>query len=552
LKPWEPYINSVLGGERLAGRLERLAVERAVRLGEKYSFNEEEAQWAIDVISSFKHTKGDYRGMPFQLLDWQKFFIAYLFGVKKPDSGLRLFRKVLLVIAKKGGKSELGGAIAKLMSFYDGEQAAECYTVANKRDQAKFSFDSAKVMTQFSQAEGVLEDVVIYDSHVNMELRSKTDGSFFRAIAADAKTLDGVFPHFGLVDEYHEASDTAIPDNLESGMVSRGQPMLMIITTRGFNIKGPLWQLEQNYIQILEGVQENDEVFPLIFAMDDEDDPYEEKNWEKSNPGIGQTPTWEGLRSQFATARTEGSQRLNSFMTKNLNRWERTKTSWIKLDDYRQAGTDFDEEMLRGRLCFAGLDLATVRDLTAWALVFPPTEDDPIWRLLVRSFCPEENALERSKKDKAPYLDWEGKWLTMTPGNVTDYEYVESQMRMDFEKFDVQKAYYDRFNSSDLIGRLMTDDYPLESFAQTFANFNSPICLLEKTILAGDFDHQNNPVVEWCFQNVVLKQDAGGNVRFDKSNSKEKIDAAVAVAMGFAAYMSYEAEEQYSGEIDTW
>lgn len=545
-KPWQPYIDSILNGTRLAGRLERLAVDLALRRmnDPRYTFDEDDALWAIEVISTFKHTKGDYKGRPFELLDWQKFFIALIFGLKFKSSGLRVTRKVLLVIAKKGGKSELGGAIGLLMAFYDGENTAECYTAANKRDQAAFSFDSAKVMTKFLKAEGELEDVTVYDSHVNMELKS-SEGSSFKATASDASKQDGVFPHFGMIDEYHEARDSAMPDNLESGMVSRAQPLLLIITTRGFNYMGALWQMEQKYESILDGSVEDDSVFPLIFCMDEGDNWEEEKNWEKSNPGIGQTPNWEGLRQQYVSAKNEGGQKLVSFKTKNLNIWEKAASAWIAREDYLKGSSDFDTSILAGRTCYGGLDLATVRDLTAWTLLFPPTDDDPKFYVLSRFWCPEDNARVRATRDKVLYLDWSDQGhLTLTPGNTTDYSYIEQAVLESCQSYDVKLAYYDRFNASPLVASLILADAPMEPFNQSTINFSSPIETLEKTILDGLLDHQNHPVLAWCISNVVLKSDAGGNIRFDKGSSREKIDGAVALGMSFAGYLTNKKDEK--------
>jgi phage terminase large subunit-like protein len=560
---WQPYIDSVLGGTRLAGRLELLSVQRCVRLmnDTRYVFDAEEAGWAIDVISGFKHTKGDFKGKRFQLMDWQKFFLAYIFGLKHKGSGLRVTRKVLLCIAKKGGKSELAGAISVLMAFFDGEQAAEVYSVANKKDQALYCWNSGKVMMDYLKAEGKMSDIRVYNSQQNYELVSKLDaldnspdGSFFRAISADSGTLDGVFPHLSCVDEYHEARDSSIPDNLESGSVGRAQPLLIITTTRGFNVLGTLWQLEQRYISILEGSIENDEVFPLIFSMDDKDDWEVEANWEKSNPGIGQAPPWEGLRSQYVTAVTEGATRMTSFITKNLNRWQKTNTTWIKREDYMQASTDFDEKILHGRLCYGGLDLATVKDLAVWSLVFPPTQDDPKFRTISRSWCAEDRAKHRAMQDKVPYMDWAaGGWLTLTPGKTIDYEYIRAQIISDFSVFEVHHANYDRFNASQLINELLIEGIEMVAFNQSFMNFSPAVLGMEKEILDGLWDHQNNPVVAWCFQNVMLKQDAGGNVRIDKSRSREKVDAAVANAMAYAGYLEYKEDEQEStGEIFVW
>ena len=549
-KPWQPYIDSVLTGKRNAGRLERLAVELAVRRmnDDRYYFDEEEAQWALDVIGSFKHTKGDYKGKPFQLMDWQKFFIAFIFGLKHKDSGWRVARKVLLVISKKGGKSELAGAIMVLMTFFEGEPSAEVYTAANKRDQAKFSFDSARIMVEQVQQEGELTDVKVYDSHVRCELRGGY-GSFARAIAADASTQDGVFPHLGIIDEYHEAKSSAMPDNLESGMVSRSQPLSLIITTRGFNYMGALWQLERMYESILDGSREDDAIFPLIFAMDEGDNWEEEANWEKSNPGIGTTPTWEGLRQQYETAKTEGGTRLVSFKTKNLNIWEKAATAWISREKYMQVSTDFDESELIGKTCFGGLDLSVVRDLTAWALLFPPDDGSDIVKMLVRFWHPEAGARKRERSDKVPYTKWEQDgWLKFTPGDTIDHDYIKEQILIDNQQFDLRHVYYDRYNTSQLVPDLVSLGVPMEPFSQTYVNFHAPIKALEKLILDGKFNHQNNPVLAWNFSNVVLKMNAGGNVIFDKAESRDRIDGAVAGAMAQASWMN--GEEVMYGDRD--
>lgn len=549
MKPWEKYINSVLNGERLAGRLERLAVELAVkRMNDKrYYFDEDEAQWALDVIGTFRHTKGDYKGKLFSLLNWQKFLTAFIFGLKHKKSGYRVTRKLLLVIAKKGGKSEYAGALDVLLAFYDGEPSAECYIAANKRDQARFVFDSARVIVKQLQEPlpewGVLpelQDVKIYNSHVNMELRS-SEGSFIKAIAADPDSMDGVFPHGATIDELHAGTGTGMIDNLESGAVSRSQSLTKITTTRGFNYLGALWQMERQYESILDGSVEDDSVFPLIFSMDDDDDWQDEKNWEKANPGIGVTPTWDNLRVQYKNALAEGGHKLVSFKTKNLNIWEKAATAWISREKYMQVSTDFNEDELIGKTCYGGLDLAVVRDLTAWALLFPPEKEGEPVKMLVKFWHPEDGARKREQKDKVPYELWRQKgWITFCPGDTIDHDYIKDQILIDMQRFDLRHVYYDRYNTSQLMPSLITQGAPMEPFSQSFTNFNAPICALEKCILDGQFDHQNNPILAWNFSNVVLKMNAGGSVIFDKDKSRDRIDGAVAAAMSYASWMNAE------------
>ena len=207
-----------------------------------------------------------------------------------------------------------------------------------------------------------------------------------------------------------------------------------------------------------------------------------------------------------------------------------------------------------GRTCYGGLDLAAVRDLTAWVLLFEPTDEDPVFRCLARFFAPEDNARHRAMTDKVPYLDWaEEGWLTLTPGNVTDYNYLEDVMMKDSAQFNIVQINYDRYGATELMTRLIDAGLPVESFNQGYINFNAPILALEKMILEGKFDHQNNPVLAWCFQNAVLKYNAGGNVIFDKGKSRERIDGAVAAGMAKAAWLDHkEQEPEITGEITFW
>lgn len=566
MKPWEEYIHAVQSGERLAGRREKLAIELFLRRckDERYYFDEEEAEWALKVIGTFRHTKGDFKGTPFSLFPWQKFVTAWIYGLKRKDTSLRVTRKVLIVISKKGGKSEYAGALAVVESFYMGEQGAECYSVANARDQAKYCFNSARIIVEQLQhpldewdVDPELEDVTIYNSHVNMELRS-SEGSSFKAVAANSEKQDGFFPQFGVVDEYHAATDTDLPDNIESGMVSRAQPLLAIITTRGFNIGGPLWELERNYDAILSNDVENDDVLPLIFEMDQGDDWEDEKNWEKSNPAIGISPSWEGLRSEFRKAKTEGATREISFKTKNLNLWEKTNRTWLRREDYNRVATDFDVNELEGMTCYGGLDLATVRDLTALTYWFPPCDRFDQFRVFCRFYIPEETARKRATEDAVPYLDWAANGhLTLTPGNVTDYSVIEADILSDMQRFDVRQINYDRYNSSDLVSRLVAEDAPMNPFAQTTTYFNDPIRFLEKTVLGGELDHGLHPVLAWNVANVQIYTDTSGNVKFNKGKSqgqgtsggKKRIDGAVALAMSVAAYLSRSEEADLSNAI---
>jgi phage terminase large subunit-like protein len=547
--PYQTYINQVQSGEHLAGRLERLAVDRFVRLcaDPAYYFDEQEADNVLNILSCFRHTKGKYYGKLWQLLPWQAFFFAYIFGLKHKESGLRVVRKVLLCMAKKGGKSEVGGALGVLMTYFDNEQGAECYSAANKYDQARFCWDAAKVMLkQMAQENDYIgANLKIYDSITTRGIQNDSTSSFFKPISADAKTLDGVNPHLGIVDEYHEASDTSIPDNLESGMVAREQPLLAIVTTRGFNSNGVLRQLEDTYVAILEGKIENDSVFPLIFALDEGDDWQDETVWPKANPGIGITPSYEGLREQYAKAITEGATSEINFRTKNMNVWTNVASVWIQDEIWMAGSTAYTEDNLVGRECFGGLDLASTRDIAAFTLLFPPTTDDEKYKQITRYYCPEENIKARSRKDNVPYEQWVADgWLIATPGNVIDYDIIEADIYRAGAQFDIKALYYDRYNGSKVIPQIEASGLICTPFAQTASYFNAPLKELERLSIGGFFDQGHDPIMRWMAGNVVLYTDGNGNIKFDKSKVRDKIDGMVALGMAFGACLALRDDER--------
>jgi phage terminase large subunit-like protein len=555
INPWQTYINDVLSGERLAGRLERLAVERFCRLCEddRYYFDEDVAAQIIHILSCFRHTKGKYYGKLWQLLPWQAFFFAYIFGLKYKDSNLRVVRKVLLCMAKKGGKSEVGGALGALMTYFDGEQGAECYSAANKYDQARFCWDAAKVMLkQLAQEnEYIANNLKIYDSITTRAIQNDHSASFFKPISADAKTLDGVNPHLGIVDEYHEAADTSIPDNLESGMVAREQPLLAIVTTRGFNSRGVLRQLEDTYVAILEGKIENDSVFPLIFSLDEGDDWNDEEVWPKANPGIGITPSVEGLREQYKKAVTEGATSEVNFRTKNMNVWTNVASVWIQDEIWTRDTTDYKDADLLGRVCFAGLDLASTRDIAAFTMLFPPSEEGEKYKQITRYYCPEEQISERSRKDRVPYEQWVADgWLIATPGNVIDYDYIENDIAKAAELFDLQGVYYDRYNAAKVVPAVVESGIICEPFAQTPGTFNAPLKELERLAIGGMFDQGKDPIMRWMAGNVIIYMDGNGNIKFDKAKAREKIDGMVALGMAFGAYLAAKKDDDPYANMD--
>ena len=536
------YISEVLEGKRLVGELELAAVKRwsQFEADPDIYYDEKGVERVIQIFRLLKHTSGEYYGKRFQLLPWQIFVLSWIFGWKYKESGYRVTRKAYIEVAKKNGKSELAGAIGLYGAFFDGEMGAECYSAANKYDQATICWNAGKVMaTQFMQESKKFASICkVYDSITTRGLKNVQGESSFKPIAADSKTLDGVRPHFAIIDEYHEAKDDSILRNLASGMVNRTQPLLFIITTAGFNINGPCHQYRKVVNDIISGKKEDKSTFGLIFTANKDDDWNDEKTWQKANPSIGTTPSWDGLRTEYTKALNEGQSAEINFKTKNLNIWVRQSKTWITDKIWMQGNKTESEEVLMGSECYAAVDLSTKWDLTCFGLLFPPTPERDSFIFKAKYYCPQEGATFRAKKDGVPYLDWaKDKHLYLTEGNVTDFNAVQLDIQEAMQNYSVQKVYYDPWQSTQFASELFADGVPMEQFRQTVVNYNEPISEMEALISKGQIWHGGDPVLRWMAGNITLKTNHTGLIMFDKDKSQEKIDGMVVLAMCYAAYM---------------
>jgi phage terminase large subunit-like protein len=552
---WESYINDVQSGRRITGELERLAVERFLHLCKQpqYYFDKAHAEQTLHTITFFKHTKGSFRGVPFNILPWQAFFWAWIFGLKHRDDNLRLTREVLLCMAKKGGKSEVGGATGVLMTFFDREPGAECYSAANSSDQAEFSWSAgAEICKQLIQddPEGFGKICRVHDSVNNRKLVDLETNSKFKTIAAENRTLDGVNPHFALIDEFHEARDDSIPKNLRSGMVQRRQPLLMYVTTRGFNPNGELARLERKHVAYLRGQAQDDSSMNLIFAFDPEDEkklrddwgtPVEQMDktyWGKANPGLGVAPSVRGIEGQYVDAVNEGVSAQTNVFVKTFNVWVRQSKAWLDIQYWNRCKGVVDMEALRGKQAFIALDLSTKWDLTCVGILFPVQEGVDKFTFVCKHYCPEDGIRYRANKDKVPYPDWakEG-WLTATPGNVIDYDYIRADIEAAVAEYDVPIVYYDPKFATETAVKLTEAGVNCHAMRQTQYQFNEPILKIEEWVGKGELNKGQDPVLDWMFENVAIRRNQSGLMMFDKEKSREKIDGIVALGMCAAAYL---------------
>lgn len=541
------YVDDVLSGAIPACHWVRQACNRHLRdleTGEERGLwcDRAAAQLAIDFFGLLKHSKGEWAGQTIHLQPWQQFIIWDVFGWRRED-GTRRFRQAYLEVARKNGKSTLAAGVGNFLLVADGEPGAEVYSAATSRDQARITHSEATRMVKASPA--LRKRITVFRDNLHIA----NTASKYEPLSSDYNSLDGLNIHGAIIDELHAHKSRDLWDVLETSTGSRRQPLFWSITTAGYNRQTICWEQHEYTQKVLDGIIEDDSFFGIIYTLDgwetqteDEgdgeesgqrDDWEDEANWIKSNPGLDVVKKREAMQ-RLAKKAGEMPAALNNFLRRELNVWTQAETRWVPLGHWQACGQAVDAAGLRGRTCYGGLDLSSVSDITAWGLVFPPETDGDPYRYLVRFFMPEENILDRVKKDRVPYDAWirQG-FITATPGNVIDHEWVLAQVDEDMQQFEIQEIAFDRWGAAQIQTKLMEmggEDF-LVQFGQGYASMAPAMTALEKVILGHTLAHGNNPVLNWMAHNLVAMQDPAGNLKPDKANSLEKIDGMVTLLM---------------------
>lgn len=535
----------MLRGDIVVGKYVFLAVKRHyddLIEGHKRGlyFSPDHAWHCINFIQKFfVHIKGHLAGQPILLDPWQLFWTAVLYGWRR-ENGLRRFSTGYEEVARKNGKSTWKGPQGAYLFLADGEPGAEVYAVATTREQAmsvfKPAFDNFKRWAKRSP--GVARSFAIH--HGANQEKISYDSAVFRPLPANADNLDGLNPHAILFDELHAQKSSDVWDVMISAMGARLQPLLSAITTAGYVLDGICVDQRNYLISLLEGRRQDDSYFGYIYTLDEGDDPLDERVWPKANPGLGLSKTLEYMRAQAKKAAALPSAMVN-FLTKDLNRWVNTADGWFDLAVWDKGGKRFDAETLRGRTCYGGLDLASTRDLTALSLVFPPDEPGDPWHVMIFAWCPQAK-VDNQADDAAPYSKWAKQgWLTVTEGDVTDYEPVKAAILQAMNDYDLRELGFDKWNALQLANELTAADVPLVEIPQNTGGMYPGSKKLEELVYASRLRHNANPLLRWCAGNVALLFDSNDNFRPDKKRSKEngRIDPIVATVMALSRAVVY-------------
>ncbi len=470
-----------------------------------------------------RHPKGPKGGQLFTLEEWQKGILRALFGQKDAATGLRRYRRAYLELPRGNGKSAFAAGLALLMLAADGERAAEIFGVATDRENARMVFDYAEAMVLDSPHLAKL--VKIYKNSMVVE----SSRSVYKVLSAEAYSKHGLNPHAIIFDELHAQPNRELYDVMNTAMGKRAQPLMVMITTAGFDRESICWQQHEYARQVAAGIIDDPTFLPVIYAADSGDDWTSEEVWRKANPNWGVSVKPEFLRQEYQVALTVPAYQ-NTFRRLYLNQWTQQEERWIDMAAWDACAMPLPK--LDGRRCYGGLDLASTTDIAAFVLSFPPDRpDDPVW-LLPFFWIPSDNMLERERRDRVPYAAWVREGLVeATPGNVIDYEFIRRRINALAKLYKVREVAFDPWNATQLSLQLQEDGIDMVEMRQGMVSMTAPSKELLRRVLARQLGHGGNKVLRWMADNVTAKQDAAGNVKPDKGKSTNKIDGIVASVM---------------------
>ncbi len=539
MKGYYHYVEDVLNGKIVVGELIKLACQRFKDdlQREDIYFNESVVDKAINFIGTLKHFMGKSSGKHFKLENWQQFIIANIVGWYWKVGNTRRFTSSYIEVSRKNGKTALAAALCLYYLIADGEDGAEVDLAANSKEQAKIAFEFCSSFSKQLDPKG--KYLKPYRDNVQFALNN----SKLKVFAADDSKLDGFNASFGLIDEYHAAKNSKVRDVIKSSMGMRNNPHLCTITTAGFDKTLPCYKLRSTSIEILNKLKTDDSMFIAIYSLDDKDDWTDKDNWVKCTPNLNVTVTSKYIKEQVQSAINNPSEEVG-VKTKTLNLWCDVADVWLPESYIVRASKDIHLEDFRDCECYIGVDLSATSDLTAVSYLI---EKDNIYYFKTDYYLPESALVD--KPDRETYKLWKQQGLiTITAGNVTDYDYITNDIVAASNILNIQKIGYDKWNATQWAIHATEIGLPLEEYPQTMGNFNRPTKELERLILSGNTVIDNNEITRWCFRNVELKSDYNGNVKPNKGIKSKKIDGVIAIIQALGMYLTV---PHYSNEILT-
>lgn len=539
------YAEGVIAGDIVACKWVRLACRRQLNDLERFADGEQfiwnpvlqrggkeyqPVHRVCNFLEQLQHIKGQWAGSKFVLEPWQVFRIACVFGWVRPD-GNRRFRLAYNEVPRKNGKTFEMSGIGLYLLCADGEAGAEVYSAAVKKDQAKICWDTARLQVLKSPA---------LQEHFGVEALKHSifiegNASRFLPLASDADSLDGLSIHGGLIDELHQHKNRNVFDSIETGTGSRAQSLIYIITTAGSNQAGICFEQRSYLVKVLEGTVTDETYFGIIYTLDDDDI---DKIWtdkdvlKKANPNYGVSVLPFDIENQWHKAKQTPSAQ-NNFLTKRANVWTVADTSWMQMHRWDQChNPELRLEDFEGKRCIIGADFASKIDIAAVCLLF---EENGILYPFLRYYLPDETVRNSSNDLYSGW--WKEGLLTVTPGQIIDFDYIEEDCDDFASRFEIPEFTYDPFQATQFAARAISNGWNMIEVRPTVLNFSEPMKELEARVLAQKIQH-NDPILKWMISNITVFSDRKDNIYPRKAKPENKIDGVIALLMALNRYMN--------------
>jgi phage terminase large subunit-like protein len=475
------------------------------------------------------HVKGEKAGEPFKLERWQVAMVGNTFGWRRAD-GTRRYREVFVYVPRKNGKTTLVAGILLYGLFEDGESGAEIYGAASEYKQASLVFEHARGMVMWNPRYRPSREngIKVYEGQAKaIQLGEETGWATYRVISRKDDAAHGFSVHMAAIDELHTQPDGRLVEALMTGTGGRRQPLVVYMTTADYMRESICNQKYEYANQVRQGIIRDSRFLPVVWEALGEDDWTDPATWEKANPNIGVSVKREYLERECKRAQDSPAYE-NTFKRLHLNIRTEQDVRWLQMVRWDACGGDIDPGKLRGKKCYAGLDLSSTTDITALCLLFPEQGN----AVLPFFWIPEANARERERRDRVPYVDWARRGLIeMTPGNVVDQGFIRKRINELKDDYEIVEVAADPWNSVQLQTDLTQDGFEVVAFRQGFASMSSPTKELETLVLAENLRHGAHEVLRWMAANVSVDMDPAGNMKPSKKASTERIDGIVALIM---------------------
>jgi len=504
----------------------------------RYTFDERPGNIRIEFIETFcKHTKSPFNGEPFILELWEKAVLQTAYGFKMADTNLRRFNEVLLLIARKNGKTTFIAGI-DLAEFFLSKGGVDIVCASNTSEQANILFEEINNMREGSKA---LSNEKRSKKNIFHIYSPKTKNKI-KKLSAQSRNKDGYNIEVGCIDEVHEMTDSKVYDAIKQSQSTKEEPLIFIITTEGNTVGGFLDSKLEYVRKMIKGEISDDRVLPWLYTQDSINEIYEDKStWQKSNPSIGTVKTYSYLDDLMNKSRHDSATRV-TMLCKDFNVKQLEQGSWLTYSDLNNEAT-LDINELRNSYAIGGVDLSSTTDLTVALLLL--IKDGKKY-VIPQFFMPSEVIRRRKEEDNVPYDIWVQRGLiTVTEGNQNDFTLVTQWFLMMIRTYEIRPLWvgYDPWNSQYWTKEMEDLGFEMEKVRQGIYSLSEPMKQLEADLKNGNVIYNNNPIMKWNLSNTQAKIDINGNIQPSKLGSKYKrIDGAVALIIAYAVLNRYKIE----------